>query len=197
MSNQGRVRILCVEEHPLMRAGIAVVINSHVNMELVAQASNGREAIECFCEHEPDVTLMSLTLPDMFGIDAMIAIHVRFPEARIIISSTFASSVEVKRVMVAGARSYILKNMSPIEVAAAIHKVHAGKKHIPTEVATHLASISTKRRCRNARLKCCAMFRLGIQIKSSLMCLIFQSTQSKDILRTFCPNLEPTIAHTL
>ena len=122
-----------------MRAGIAVVINGQTNMELVAQASNGREAIECYCEHEPDVTLMDLTLPDMSGIEAMIAIRARFPEARVIISSNFAGSVQVKRAMAAGARSYILKNMSPIEVAAAIHKVHAGKKHIPTEVATHLA----------------------------------------------------------
>ena len=140
MSNQERVRILCVEDHPLMRAGIAVVINGQTDMELVAQASNGREAIECYCEHEPDVTLMDLTLSDMSGIGAMVAIRARFPEARVIISSTFAGSVQIKRAMAACARSYILKNMSPIEVAAAIHKVHAGKKqHIPTEVATHLA----------------------------------------------------------
>jgi DNA-binding NarL/FixJ family response regulator len=139
MRNPERVRILCVEDHPLMRAGIAVVINGQADMELVAQASNGREAIECYCEHVPDVTLMDLTLSDMSGIEAMIAIRARFPEARVIISSTFTGSVQIKRAMAAGARSYILKSMSPIEVAAAIHKVHAGKKHIPTEVVTHLA----------------------------------------------------------
>ena len=139
MSSQKRVRILCVEDHPLMRAGIAVIINGQADMELVAQASNGREAIKCFYEYEPDVTLMDLTLSDMSGIDAMIAIQARFPEARFIISSAFPSAVQIKRAMAAGARSYILKSMSSIEIAAAIHKVHAGKKHIPTEVATHLA----------------------------------------------------------
>src|SRR5215470_9681576 len=138
-SNQKKIRVLCVEDHPLMRAGIAVVINGQPDMELVAQASNGREAIECFYEYKPDVTLMDLTLSDMAGIDAMIAIQARFPEARVIISSTFVGAVQFKRAMAAGARSYILKSMSPIEVTSAIHKVHAGKKHIPTEVAAHLA----------------------------------------------------------
>ena len=122
-----------------MRAGIAAVINCQVDMELVAQASNGREAIKCFYEYQPDITLMDLTLPDMSGIDAMIAIHARFPEARIIISSTFISTAQIKKALTAGARSYILTSMSSIEMAAAIHEVHAGKRHIPTEVATHLA----------------------------------------------------------
>jgi DNA-binding NarL/FixJ family response regulator len=139
MSNQERVRILCVEDHPLMRAGIAVIINGQADMELVAQASTGHEAIKCFDEYEPDVTLMDLALSDMSGIDAMIAIHARFPKARVIISSTFPSAVQIKRAMASGARSYILKNMSPIEVAASIHKVHAGKTHIPMELATYLA----------------------------------------------------------
>jgi len=102
-----------------MRAGIAVVINGQTDMELVAQASNGHEATECYREHEPDVTLMDLTLSDMSGIEAMIAIRARFPEARVIISSTFAGSVQIKRAMAAGARSYIIKNMSAIEVVAA------------------------------------------------------------------------------
>jgi DNA-binding NarL/FixJ family response regulator len=131
MSNQERIRILCVEDHPLTRAGIAVVINGQTDMELVAQASNGHDATECYREHEPDVTLMDLTLSDMSGIEAMIAIRARFPEAGVIIPSTFAGSVQITRAMAAGARSYTIKNMSAIEVVAAIHKVHAGKKHIP------------------------------------------------------------------
>jgi DNA-binding NarL/FixJ family response regulator len=128
MSNQERVRILCVEDNPLMRAGIAVVINGQADMELVAQASNGRETIKCFCEYKPDVTLMDLTLSDMSGIEAMTATRAKFPEARVIISSTFASSVQIKRAMAAGARSYILKNMSPIEVVAADPQGSCGKE---------------------------------------------------------------------
>lgn len=139
MSNQGRVRILCVDDHPLMRAGIAAVIHGEADMELVAQASNGHEAIRSFCEHEPDVTLMDLRLPDMSGVDAMIAIQARYSEARIIILSTFDCDVEMDRALVAGARSYLLKSTSPMDMAAAIRKVYAGKKPIPPEVATHLA----------------------------------------------------------
>ena len=139
MSNQGRIRILCVDDHPLMREGMAVVINGQTDMELVAQASNGRDAVQCFCERQPDVTLMDLRLPDMSGVDAMIAIHATFPEARIIILSTFDRDVEVQHALAAGARSYIIKSMRPVDMAEVIRKVHAGKKAIPPEIATHLA----------------------------------------------------------
>jgi DNA-binding NarL/FixJ family response regulator len=100
-----------------MRAGIAVVINGQADMELVAQASNGREAIKCSFEHKPDVTLMDLNLSDMSGIDAMIAIHARFPEARIIISSTFPSAVQIKRAMAATAHS------RPIPLAPPVRRI--------------------------------------------------------------------------
>ena len=139
MNNQGQVRILCVDDHPIMLEGIAAIINGLADMEVVAQASNGREAIKCFFEHEPDVTLMDLRLPDMSGVDAMIAIQAKFPDARIIILSTFNRDVEIQRALSAGARSYILKDISPLDMAAAIHKVCAGKKPIPSEIATHLA----------------------------------------------------------
>ena len=133
------IRVLTVDDHPLVREGIASVINSQPDMQVVAQASDGREAISYFCEHKPDVTLMDLRLPDMSGIDAMIAIRGQFPEARVIMLTTFDCDVEIQRALAAGTRSYILKSMPPKEMAETIRQVHAGKKRIPQEVAARLA----------------------------------------------------------
>ncbi len=133
------IRVLTVDDHPLVREGIASVINSQPDMQVVAQASDGREAISYFCEHKPDVTLMDLRLPDMSGIDAMIAIRGQFPEARVIMLTTFDCDAEIQRALAAGARSYILKSIPPREMAETIRQVHAGKKCLPAEVATRLA----------------------------------------------------------
>src|SRR6266404_5397590 len=99
MSEQTRIRILCVDDHPLLRQGIAAIINNQPDMVLVAQASSGTEAIQKFREHRPDVTLMDLRLPDLSGIDAMIAIRTEFPEARIIMLTTFEGDVEIQRAL--------------------------------------------------------------------------------------------------
>ena len=139
MSNEGLIRILCVDDHPLMRAGINMVIDSQSDMRVVAQASNGCEAIKRFAEHNPDVTLMDLRLPDMSGIDAMIAIQVKYPDARVIILTTFEGDTEIHRALAAGARSYILKSMPSDELADTIRQVRAGKKRIPPQVAARLA----------------------------------------------------------
>src|SRR5262247_3042032 len=139
MSDQTRIRILCVDDHPLLREGIIAIIRSQSDMSLVAEAANGGEAIQKFREHQPDVTLMDLRLPDMSGIDAMIAIRSEFPEARIIILTTFAGDVEIQRALEAGARAYVLKSMPPKELVDVIRQVHAGKKRIPPEIAAHLA----------------------------------------------------------
>jgi DNA-binding NarL/FixJ family response regulator len=139
MNNEGQIRILCVDDHPLMRAGINMVLDSQPDMRVVALASNGREAIKCFGEHRPDVTLMDLRLPDMSGIDAMIAIQTKFAEARIIILTTFEGDTEIQRALAAGARSYILKSMPCDELADTIRQVRAGKKRIPPQVAAQLA----------------------------------------------------------
>jgi DNA-binding NarL/FixJ family response regulator len=133
------IRIFSVDDHPLLREGIKAVINDQPDMQVVAQASHGREAISYFCEHKPDVTLMDLRLPDMSGIDAMIAVREQFPEAHVIILTTFDCDVEIRRALAAGARSYILKSMPPREMAETIRQVHAGKKCIPQEVAARLA----------------------------------------------------------
>jgi DNA-binding NarL/FixJ family response regulator len=109
-----------------MREGIAMVIDCQPDMLMVAQASNGREAIECFREHKPDVTLMDLRLPDMSGIDAAAAIRTEFPEARIIILTTFESDTDQRRALAVGASTFMLKSAHPGKLLEAIHQVHAG-----------------------------------------------------------------------
>jgi DNA-binding NarL/FixJ family response regulator len=122
-----------------MREGIAAIIRNEPDMLLVAEASNGREAIQGFREHRPDVTLMDLRLPDISGIDAMVAIRTEFPDARIIMLTTFEGDVEIRRALQAGAVGYMLKTTPRRQLVETIRKVHAGRKHIPPEVAAHLA----------------------------------------------------------
>jgi DNA-binding NarL/FixJ family response regulator len=139
MSEKPKIRVLSVDDHPLLRQGIAAVIDHQPDMQMVAQASGGREAIQQFREHQPDVTLMDLRLPDLSGIDAMIAIRAEFPDARIVMLTTFEGDVEIQRSLAAGARGYILKSMPPNELTDVIRQVHAGKKRIPPQVAAQLA----------------------------------------------------------
>ena len=139
MSDQTPIRILSVDDHPLLRQGIAAIINSQPDMLLAAQAANGVEAIQQFREHRPDVTLMDLRLPDMSGIDALIAIRTEFPAACVVMLTTFEGDVEIQRALEAGARGYLLKSTPAKELIEAIRQSHAGKRPIPAEVAAHLA----------------------------------------------------------
>ena len=136
MSNP--IRVFSVDDHPLLREGIAALVNSQSDMSLVAQASNGAEAIQIYKQHQPDVTLLDLRLPDMSGIDILIAIRSQFPNARVIMLTTFEGDVEIQRALQAGARGYLLKNMPPSELLDVIRQVHAGKKRIPPEIASQL-----------------------------------------------------------
>jgi DNA-binding NarL/FixJ family response regulator len=139
VSAPSRIRIFSVDDHPLMREGIAAVIKNEPDMLLIAEAASGRDAIAGFREHRPDVTLMDLRLPDIGGIDAMIAIRTEFPNARVIMLTTFEGDAEIQRALEAGAQGYMLKSMPRKQLVEMIRRVHAGKKQIPPEVAAHLA----------------------------------------------------------
>jgi DNA-binding NarL/FixJ family response regulator len=134
-----RIRVLSVDDHPLLREGIAAMINSQPDMIVAATASCGREGIESFRKHRPDVTLMDLRLPDVSGIDALIAIRSEFPAARILMLTTFNGDVDIQRALKAGAYGYLLKSTPRKELLDAIRKVHSGRKSVPPEVAAQLA----------------------------------------------------------
>ncbi len=138
MTTEAQIRVLSVDDHPLLREGLAAIINNQPDMLLVAQACNAQEAIQEYRKHRPDVTLMDLRLPDKSGIDAMIAVRAEFPEARVIMLTTFEGDVEIQRALEAGARGYMLKSMPPKELVEAIRQVHAGKKRIPAQLAAQL-----------------------------------------------------------
>jgi DNA-binding NarL/FixJ family response regulator len=137
------IRILAVDDHVLLRDGIAALVAGQSDMSLVGQASNGREAIQQFRTHRPDVTLMDLQMPEMNGLDATIAIRGEFPEARIIVLTTYTGDVQVLRALKAGARAYLLKNLLHKELLETIRAVHAGKKTVSPEVSFQLAEHAT------------------------------------------------------
>jgi DNA-binding NarL/FixJ family response regulator len=138
-SKPNPIKVLVVDDHPLLREGIAALIMNQTDINLVAEASNGREAIEKFRSHRPDVTLMDLQMPDMSGIDTIIAIRHEFPQARIIVLTTYAGDVLAQRALKAGAQSYMLKGHVRKDLLDTIRSVHAGRKSIQSEVAAQLA----------------------------------------------------------
>jgi DNA-binding NarL/FixJ family response regulator len=133
------IRILAVDDHPMFRQGIAGLVAAQSDMCLVAEAANGQEAIQQFRAHHPDVTLMDLQMPEMNGLDALIAIRSEFPDARIIVLTTYMGDVQVLRALKAGARGYLLKNSLHKELTDTIRAVHAGKKVLSSEVSCQLA----------------------------------------------------------
>lgn len=139
MTDSSPIRVLSVDDHPLLREGLAAIINSQSDMTLVGAAKNGKEALEVFRTLKPDVTLMDLRLPDMTGIEITIALRTEFPDARIIVLTTFERDVEIQRSLKAGAYAYLLKSAPPQQMLDTIRQVHRGKKCIPSEIAAELA----------------------------------------------------------
>jgi len=137
------IRILAVDDHPLVRQGIAGLVAIQSDMTLVGEASNGRDAIQQFRAHRPDVTLMDLQMPEMSGVDAIIVIRNEFPEARIIVLTTYTGDVQILRALKAGARAYLLKNLLHKELLETIRAVHAGKKTLSSEASFQLAEHAT------------------------------------------------------
>jgi DNA-binding NarL/FixJ family response regulator len=134
------IRILLADDHHVLRQGVRALAADELDMEFVAEASSGHEAIEQFRKHQPDVVLMDLQMPDMNGIDAMIAIRDEFPDARFIILTTYAGDVQISRALKAGARAYLLKSLLRRELLDTIRAVFAGQKRIPAEVAAQVAN---------------------------------------------------------
>ena len=139
MSAGNQIRILCVDDHPVLREGIAAILASEADMALVAEAGNGREAIEQFRAHRPDITLMDLQMPLMGGGEAIVAIRKEFPDARIIVLTTYSGDVQADRAFKAGAYGYLLKSMLRKELVETIRTVHGGRKRIPPEIAVEMA----------------------------------------------------------
>jgi DNA-binding NarL/FixJ family response regulator len=142
-TSTGIIRILAVDDHPLLRKGIAALVNTEVDLKLIGEASNGQEALDFFRSHRPDVTLMDLQMPQMDGLEAIQAIRGEFPDARIIVLTTYSGDAQVLRALKAGARAYILKGLVHKELLETIRAVHAGQKRIPPEIAAELADHAT------------------------------------------------------
>lgn len=143
MSEAGVIRIMAVDDHPLLRQGVIGLVSAEPDMKIVAEASNGRDAIHEFRTHRPDITLMDVQMPEMNGVDAIIAIRGEFHEARIIVLTTYSGDVQVVRAIKAGASGYLLKNSLHKDLLDTIRAVHSGKKAISAEASFQLAEHAT------------------------------------------------------
>lgn len=140
MSTQEKIKVMVVDDHPLMRVGVAAIINARPNMTVVAQTGTGEEAVALFHEHKPDITLMDLRLPKMSGVDAILAIRARYPESRFVVLTTYEGDEDIHRAFEAGARGYVIKGMPYQTLIDALLRVHSGGRFLPPPVARALES---------------------------------------------------------
>ncbi len=144
MASSPPIRVMTVDDHPIFRGGLTTLIGSYPDLQLVAEAGNGRQAIELFRQHRPDVTLMDLSMPVMAGVEAIAGIVAEFPEARIIALTSWEGDTDIHRALAAGARGYLLKDVASEQVADAIRQVYRGQRVIPSEVAQRLAEFTPR-----------------------------------------------------
>ena len=192
--NPQRIRILCVDDHPIVRQGIAGLLAAEPDMALVAEAANGREAIQQFRAHRPDVTLMDLQMPEMGGLDAIGAIRGEFPDARIIVLTTYAGDAQALRALQAGARGYLLKNALHKELLDTIRAVHAGRKALASEVSFELAEHATDDALTPARYACCGSSRRATRTRRSPGRSRSARRPSRARYETSCRSWAPRIA---
>lgn len=159
------IRLLTVDDHPIYRAGLASLIAAYPDLKLIAEAANGREAVERYREHKPDVTLMDISMPIMNGVDAIAAIIADFPDARIIALTTWDGDADIHRALEAGARGYLLKDVVSDEVAGAIRQVHAGGRALPSGVAQRLAAFSPRIELTDREIEVLALMAKGLSNK--------------------------------
>jgi DNA-binding NarL/FixJ family response regulator len=184
------IRILSVDDHPLVRQGIVGLVAVQPDMGVVAEASNGREAIQQFRAHRPDITLMDLQMPEMSGLDALIAIRGEFPEARIIVLTTYRGDVQVQRALKAGARGYLLKDTLHRELLETIRAVHAGKKSVSAEVAFQLAEHATDDALTPAEIRVLRLIAAGHANKEIAAQLSISEETVKGQVRSILSKLE-------
>ena len=184
-----KIRILAVDDHPVLRQGIAGLIADEADMTLVAEASNGREAIQQFRTHRPDITLMDLQLPEMSGLDAMVTILGEFPDARIIVLTTYAGDVQALRSLKAGARAYLLKNSLHKELLGAIRAVFAGRKTLSPEVSFQLAEHSAEESLSAAEVRVLRLIAEGHTNKEIAMLLSVTEDAVKGQVRSILSKL--------
>ena len=190
------IRILTVDDHPLLRKGIASLVNGEPDMKLIAEASSGHEAIEQFRLHRPDVTLMDLQMPDMNGTETILRIQEEFPEARILVFTTYQGDAQVLKALKAGARAYVLKGHVHRELLETIRAVHAGRKRIPPDIAAELAEHAADDALSPREIEVLRLIAAGNSTSSSPTEPRSAKRRSRVTLRIYCPNLAPTTEFT-
>jgi DNA-binding NarL/FixJ family response regulator len=190
MNDDSKITVLAVDDHPVLRQGIAALIAAQSDMTLVAEAANGREAIQQFRAHQPDVTLMDLQMPEMNGLDAMITIIGEFPDARIIVLTTYTGDVQARRALKAGARGYLLKNSLHRQLLDTIRAVHAGRKALSTEISFELAERSAEDELSPAEVRVLLLIAQGKSNKEIAAALAVTEDSVKGQVRNILSKLD-------